>query len=1106
MYVYRHIMLFLVPIALIHMFAASAIHAQSQACRILGDPAPLNTNAQTDSGFDQAPQLSTDGDGHWITVWQSRDTLEGTIGNDQDILFATSTGGMTWSPPVALNSYANIDGDRDEGPQITTDGDGRWIAVWASDHNLSGIGNDSDILFVRSTNNGVTWSAPAPLNTNASTDTGKDSAPQLTTDGAGQWIAVWISDENIGGAGLDADVVFSRSTNGGQSWSVPALLNTNGITDSGSDEAPQLTTDLNGTWIAAWLSHDDLDDSIGIDGDILFATSTDNGMNWSAPEPLNNNAGSEDEMGDDFAPQLTTDGSGTWIAVWYSLDSLDHLENPIGNDLDIVYARSDDNGVSWSAPAPLNSIETTDASLDFTPQVTTDSAGLWVVSWESRNSLNGTIGFDSDLLSSLSTDDGLTWTNPAPLNSNAGGDGGEDAFVQVTTDGLGQWIAVWHSNTNLAGGAGDLDILTARFEFSACTDCNTNNIPDEDDIIFGLSLDCQPDGIPDECQISQDVMAQWIGTAETPGAGTWDTGANWCPDLTPVFPDNSGADLYDVTISGSDAVATLNVSPTVSTLTLEDDATVVVDDTSGANVRILASDGDVTNSGVFRATDRERLFLDAPLIDQGPISCTAGGILEATDGVAGPGEDDSKSILEINRARVIGGRAQTSGTNSEIHLIGGAELVDVCVQGIVVPDGQAAAFAGTIVNSGILRVAPDGAALTFLAPASVGGTLTGDGDHDDCVRLGDESFAHLGDFESSFTNAENHRLDGKGIIFGSLKNEGLIEANDEDGQRLLLAAPGCKDNSGKMCACKGGLLAIASKITQTRTGLIEAKEGGTALVTAPIKGEGGMLAQGGTIRFESTTASFAKCIEEPPGVFNQSRIEVIDSVITVDTPGAANNMNVKGGVFQAAQASSVSIAGPVTVCPDDPRHHALILVEDADSAFLAGQFASCAGGTVDVTGSFTVVDRLVLGNTDESEWAWRKDSRLIMGRDSMTEGAAPCLRTELEVGGEDFGTDPDEHVGDPSGFADNFDLRELVIGPGVLVDLVDNVDNGNRVDHGFGTNEALYVERLVLSDDSSRLALNGLHVYYRDIIGRPDQIVEAQRCPRGRRGTPARTR
>ena len=75
---------------------------------------------------------------------------------------------------------------------------------------------DYDILYARSTDNGVTWTDPAALNTNAATDTGDDTRPQVTTDGAGNWIAVWESRDDlssVGGAiGTDYDILYAVSS------------------------------------------------------------------------------------------------------------------------------------------------------------------------------------------------------------------------------------------------------------------------------------------------------------------------------------------------------------------------------------------------------------------------------------------------------------------------------------------------------------------------------------------------------------------------------------------------------------------------------------------------------------------------------------------------------------------------------------------------------------------------------------------------------------------------------------------------------------------------------------------------------------------------------
>ncbi|MCJ7510059.1 MAG: glycoside hydrolase, partial [Dehalococcoidia bacterium] len=127
---------------------------------------------------------------------------------------AGGTPAYAWSYPAALNTNAATDSGWDELPQVTTDGVGHWVAVWQSTENLGGtIGHDWDILVARSTNNGATWTAPAALNTNAATDSGGDWWPQVTTDGAGNWVAVWSSTENLGGTiGTDADILVARST------------------------------------------------------------------------------------------------------------------------------------------------------------------------------------------------------------------------------------------------------------------------------------------------------------------------------------------------------------------------------------------------------------------------------------------------------------------------------------------------------------------------------------------------------------------------------------------------------------------------------------------------------------------------------------------------------------------------------------------------------------------------------------------------------------------------------------------------------------------------------------------------------------------------------
>ncbi len=161
-----------------------------------------------------------------------------------------------WSAPAALSTNAATDSNCD-GPRVTTDGGGNWVAVWVSDDDLGGtIGSDGDILVSRSLDNGATWTAPAPLNTNADTELGSsESSPQVTTDGGGNWVAVWDSWDDLGGTiGTDFDILVSRSTDNGVTWTALVALNTNADTDSNQDERPQVTTDGAGNWVAVWQS------------------------------------------------------------------------------------------------------------------------------------------------------------------------------------------------------------------------------------------------------------------------------------------------------------------------------------------------------------------------------------------------------------------------------------------------------------------------------------------------------------------------------------------------------------------------------------------------------------------------------------------------------------------------------------------------------------------------------------------------------------------------------------------------------------------------------------------------------------------------------------
>jgi Neuraminidase (sialidase) len=161
------------------------------------------------------------------------------------------------------------------------------VVVWDSDEDLSGAGTDWDIFFSRSTDNGVTWGASQPLNTDVATDgTALDWRPALMTDGEGTWIAAW----NYFDDDTDTNIHYARSMNGGATWSAQQALNSNAAQDTGSgpgdkwtglDIRPLLLPYGADNWTAVWLSKEDLNGA-GTNIDIFFSHSTNGGMRAGA--------------------------------------------------------------------------------------------------------------------------------------------------------------------------------------------------------------------------------------------------------------------------------------------------------------------------------------------------------------------------------------------------------------------------------------------------------------------------------------------------------------------------------------------------------------------------------------------------------------------------------------------------------------------------------------------------------------------------------------------------------------------------------------------------------------------------------------------------------
>lgn len=309
-------------------------------------------------------------DGTRVIVW--RGAARGGA-----VMLSRSADGERWSAPeiIGVTQFAMA-------PNVGVAPDGTLHLVWGQRQ-----GPRSALMHASSPDGGRTWSSPTAISPTSDVPL---RGQTLAVDGQGRVHVAW----HLGDPGRDptrATVYYARSVTGGRSFSEPQQL---GAAMPGHSAFPRLLlTGASGDLVAVpFRAQQDPPD-----WDVVVAISTDGGVSFTEQVAV-------DTPFDDWDPEAWVDASGSIHLAWMT-------QRGRGQGVTIDYARSDDQGRSWTPARTLSRVNSRFPSWAPSP----DGTSAWLT-WKDERDF-GTqpcVGKErcADLAGAWTGDGGRTWTEP----------------------------------------------------------------------------------------------------------------------------------------------------------------------------------------------------------------------------------------------------------------------------------------------------------------------------------------------------------------------------------------------------------------------------------------------------------------------------------------------------------------------------------------------------------------------------------------------------------------------------------------------------------------------------------------------------------------------
>jgi hypothetical protein len=209
--------------------------------------------------------------------------------------------------------------------------------VYYADTNFHGALGGSPVMFSRSTDGGVTWSSPHPISSGGRQGASHNQGADIAVAPNG---TIYVAFEAFSQQGLDT-INFVKSTDCGRHWTQPLALNT--------INAPQAPGVAMRTPTFAFLATDTTNSNIVYaayqslvgDYDIYAQRSTNGGAAWSSAVQVNDDPGARHQI----FPTIEV-SHGTLSVAWYDFRN---SVTPDNEALDVYYSCTNCNGAVWPA-------------------------------------------------------------------------------------------------------------------------------------------------------------------------------------------------------------------------------------------------------------------------------------------------------------------------------------------------------------------------------------------------------------------------------------------------------------------------------------------------------------------------------------------------------------------------------------------------------------------------------------------------------------------------------------------------------------------------------------------------------------------------------------